>query len=717
MVRFQALAEAEAEAEALAQDEDQDQDQAQMVNTTTHKQSDNVQKHGLQHSDVAGVNNSIFPSGYHIKPHHSIKSPIAQHALQSAVQSLDNQIQQSHNTDSQHDNCIQSIEQIVNDIKIIVQCIDPTVHRLCTQYIESYDEYSIQYNAFKLIQILYTTNARAYHDSTVDDRYAEMHHSFAVKHALSDWLSQYCSSALNESLQSIKLQHNNTLLHVICLLLCHRVRDACQVLSSDPDKYELLLLVSEIGESYSAQHDVELQLKQYQLDDSIQTMTKNEYIIYKLIAGDVASVAVTLARQYNLTWLNVFSLFLWYNKSAMYATLIDTMQTFTSLFHDDQQADIVVPRSVYSQQHNDDTTFDILYSIMAFYCNTDSALNEHLYKQIIHPKSYSLNSNDYHLAYHLHHTYTTLNSINASYDDNRIASGYCAQLEHIGLWHLAIYISAQNSLSNNTDSILHKHITKLKLAIDDELLNNLCVQVEVNQYSSSIRSNKQSDNDVDIGDDSSIRLVEFISDAAGITVERLYNMKAQVTLRNIDSTLQSHSQQYTYCQAYVQYLHAQNWDAAHQLFIDKIAAPLILTQKWAEIIVESNRVQPYIDDSTFEHGIGMYSLYKHTIDSIDVYMNDTLSVDITIDYDSINNMIVELRHIESRLMSVSQLHSTTNHIILSAHNSMIDHIIQRIVTLQNIMPSAAKLSIPDDCSNYNRMRLLDNYTDSLIHSV
>lgn len=707
-----------------------------------------------------GVNNnctkkSIFPSNVVILPHQSVSHNNALITQQSnitykhttpsnyrssgiTINNNNGYVIRSKNktiniTSIEQYDSIQTTQHIVNDIRTLIELndsMDNSIDNICNTYKQNYQYDTLQYAVYDLIQILHSHQHKSLNKfDIVNERNQATIQQYIIKHDVSAWLQKQCEYALQDTLNDIINDNKrcNTYSHIICLLCMNHINEACNILQEYySDNIELILLTSEIGQSNNqTQHDITLQLKQWYRDGTIHNMSTDEIIIYKLISGNVVDVAYALTKKYKLHWLNIFGLFLWYNKNTLYNTLTDTLAAYTEYFTTIEQhndADIVVPLSLYSIEHlqsqvtSDIATdvYDIRFNILSLYCNTDITLNQQLYQQIISSLSYSYNTVDIHLSYHIHQIYSLID-LNIEYTlyDNKLAIDYCTQLEYNTLWYFAVYIAYKHDLYDIINNLLHRHIIDLYLPIDQSIIETLYADIDYEQYNmQQIDIIKPSIEQQAIN----TSIIELITSATNITIQQLYTIKAEHKLHNAVS--KNYIQYHSVCCSYIEYILAQDYTIAHDILLQYILPCLILNNKWLVITNESQRLQSNLSDDIYNNGIGLYILYKHTVDSVYQYMNEVNNNEQDIDKDSIHNMLDELKHILNQLSIHYTIQYRHDNVIQQTASQIVNQqLLHCISQLQHVLALNGEidtLDIPDSIDNQSRQTLLDSHVDNVL---
>jgi nuclear pore complex protein Nup98-Nup96 len=255
---------------------------------------------------------------------------------------------------------------------------------------------------------------------------------------------------------------NSTHDTVLRLLCQHRIVEAAEIAMEIGD-FRLATLLSQ-AQSYEGSDFRTLinnQLNQWNENGSLEVIEEELVLIYSLIGG---SVEVFTAKK-KIPWLEALALVFWFKRGPA-TPLRDAMHIF---FEAVKKSIAQAPTSVYDINRN-----DVLMELMKLYCNESVSLCS-----VLSPSGYSTGSHlNYEMAWHL---YAVLRAIGYKLEpkwEYHVQHNFLRQLEQIGLWQQAVYVSLTLSDPLQREltcrQILHRNIT---LNMTPEEMQKLCIKL------------------------------------------------------------------------------------------------------------------------------------------------------------------------------------------------------------------------------------------------
>ncbi|XP_017084133.2 nuclear pore complex protein Nup98-Nup96 [Drosophila eugracilis] len=272
------------------------------------------------------------------------------------------------------------------------------------------------------------------HDELVDLEKNSHYMVMCRRNLLSEWLE---NTLMGKDLLSKKVSTQSYLNHMLELLSCHRVNEACELALSYDDA-NLALVLAQLSSGAVFRLLMEEQLYAWQQSKSDKYIDLERLKMYMLAAGvpmmRSSHGAINLLEDHN--WLTVLALQLWYF-TAPTSTITDALNAYNSAFQAEElYAEPPSPSYKDAPTDTKKPIYDLRYHVLQLYSKRMHSLEETL-----NPITHTADPMDFRLSWLLLQTLRALGYHHCSpLVEARISVDFASQLENEGLWHWSIFV-------------------------------------------------------------------------------------------------------------------------------------------------------------------------------------------------------------------------------------------------------------------------------------
>ncbi|XP_060650222.1 nuclear pore complex protein Nup98-Nup96 isoform X1 [Drosophila nasuta] len=280
------------------------------------------------------------------------------------------------------------------------------------------------------------------------------------RNLLSEWLE---NTLISKDLLSKKVSSNSYLSHMLDLLSCHRVTEACE-LAFNYDDANLALILSQLSSGPVVRMLLEEQLFAWQQSKSDKYITLERLKMFMLAAGvpmmQSSQGAINLLEDIN--WLTVLALQLWYFTQPT-SSITDALLEYDKAFQA-EECYAEPPHPSYKETTQQPTTrtqpvYDLRYHLLQLYSQ-----RVHSLEQTLNPITHTTDPMDFRLSWLLLQTLEALGYRHCSpLSTAQLNVDFASQLENEGLWQWAIFvqlhIKERNQRERAVQSTLQRHVT------------------------------------------------------------------------------------------------------------------------------------------------------------------------------------------------------------------------------------------------------------------
>ncbi|KAF7396599.1 hypothetical protein HZH66_007461 [Vespula vulgaris] len=372
-------------------------------------------------------------------------------------------------------------------------------------------------------------------DINISTGNAKHHNVMVRKEAVGEWLQSVVKETVEKEIAEIDMDDKI----ILSLLTALRLEEACQIARKVGD-HCLALLMAQLRSGLPVKEMVKQQLAVWQDLDVDENLSINRLKLFTLIAGEplISSKHGTINTCEGLDWKRALAVHLWYLSSPT-ASITDVLDLYEASFNvDPTEAYSVIPEPEYKsngydpETNNKKSVHDLCFHILKLYCTGNHSL-----EKLLNPLTYTLDPFDYRLSWLMQQTLLSLGYSHLSeYVTSLTHINFATQLEGYGLWHWAIFV------------ILHlRDAGRRRTAVLDLLARHVEID-DIPEY---------------------VKQEEFLKEELGIPsawIHQAKAMKSRVSKR--------------YGEAAWYFIQAEEWNMAHEIIIEHLAADAIINENY-----------------------------------------------------------------------------------------------------------------------------------------
>lgn len=365
---------------------------------------------------------------------------------------------------------------------------------------------------------------------------AKHHDVVARREAIGGWLKEVVQTRIEREIVESSNKENI----ILQLLTAFKLEEACETARRSGD-HCLALLMAQLRSGMPVRDLIKQQLALWQETDMDENLSIERLKLFTLAAGEplISSKHGTINVCEGLNWKKALAVHLWY-LSPPTASIRDALELYESSF-DAKETDVYAlpPQPEYMTETDFEVEvndaapiYDLCFHLLKLYCTGD-----HAFGVLLNPSTHTTDPLDYRLSWLIQQL---LLSLGYSHLSEHVAAlthtNFATQLEAFGLWHWAVFV------------LLHLHDrARRQTAVTDMLQRHVDVD-DVPEY---------------------VEREQFLREELGIPsawIHRAKAIKSHVTKR--------------YGEAAWYYIQAEEWNAAHDIIIEHLAADAIINENY-----------------------------------------------------------------------------------------------------------------------------------------
>ncbi|XP_064549143.1 nuclear pore complex protein Nup98-Nup96 [Drosophila montana] len=282
------------------------------------------------------------------------------------------------------------------------------------------------------------------------------------RNLLSEWLE---NTLVSKDLLSKKVSSNSYLAHMLELLSCHRVTEACE-LAFKYDDANLALILAQLSSGAVVRLLLEEQLFAWQQSKSDKYISLERIKMFMMAAG--VPLMQSSHGPINLledgSWLTVLALQLWYF-TAPTSTITDAMLEYDKAFQADElYAEEPRPSYKGAPYTSKTSVYDLRYHLLQLYSK-----RKHSLEQTLNPITHTSDPMDFRLSWMLLQTLEALGYCHcSSLAEAQLHVDFASQLENEGLWQWAIFVQLHIKDRNQRERAV-QHTLQQHVSIDADV--------------------------------------------------------------------------------------------------------------------------------------------------------------------------------------------------------------------------------------------------------
>ncbi|EDV94992.1 nuclear pore complex protein Nup98-Nup96 [Drosophila grimshawi] len=278
------------------------------------------------------------------------------------------------------------------------------------------------------------------------------------RNLLSEWLE---NALVSKDLLSKKVANNSYLAHMLDLLSCHRVTEACE-LAFKYDDANLALILAQLSSGAVVRMLMEEQLFAWQQSKSDKYISLERIKMFMLAAGvpqmQSSHGAINLLE--DCSWLTVLALQLWY-LTAPTSSITDALLEYDKSFQaEESYADPPKPNYKAKQPYkSQQSIYDLRYHLLQLYSKRGHSL-----EQTLNPITHTSDPMDFRLSWMLLQTLEALGYHHCTpLAEAQLHVDFASQLENEDLWQWAIFVQLhikdRNQRERAVQHTLQQHVS------------------------------------------------------------------------------------------------------------------------------------------------------------------------------------------------------------------------------------------------------------------
>uniref|UniRef100_A0A0K8U4G4 Nuclear pore complex protein Nup98-Nup96 n=1 Tax=Bactrocera latifrons TaxID=174628 RepID=A0A0K8U4G4_BACLA len=317
---------------------------------------------------------------------------------------------------------------------------------------------------------------------------------FAVmcrRNLLSEWLE---NTLTEKDLLTKSVSKNTYLDHLLDLVMCHKVNEACE-LAVRYDDVNLSLLLSQLSSGPTVRQLMEDQLAAWHKNEADKFIQLERLKLYMLVAGVALmdSGHGPINTLDGIEWIKVLAIQLWYLSSPT-ASITDALLAYDKSFKSEEFYSMP-PTPCYMDKTNlneKHVIYDLRYHLLQLYSK-----RSHPMESLLNPATHTADPMDYRLSWLLLQTLEAIGYRHCSeLSESQLHVGFASQLECNDLWEWAIFvllhIKDRNQRELSVQNVLYRYVSVSKdVALSEKekfVINNLGVPEKWIDYAKAVKA-------------------------------------------------------------------------------------------------------------------------------------------------------------------------------------------------------------------------------------
>ncbi|XP_013097409.2 nuclear pore complex protein Nup98-Nup96 [Stomoxys calcitrans] len=312
------------------------------------------------------------------------------------------------------------------------------------------------------------------------------------RNLLSEWLE---NTLTDKDLLTRTISKHTYLEHLLDLIMCHKVTEACELAFSYDDA-NMSLLLAQLSSGPTVRQLMEDQLAAWNADKADQFIQVERLKMYMLVAGVslMASSHGVINTLEGVEWIKVLALQLWYLSSPT-SSITDALLAYEKSFNSEEFFSLPPTPAYMENSANSNerkTCFDLRYHLLQLFSK-----RSHPLESLLNPATHTSDPMDYRLSWLLLQTLEALGYRHCSeLCESQLHVGFASQLENNDLWEWAIFvllhIKEKNQRELAVQNVLYRYVSVSKdVALTDKekfVINNLGVPEKWIDYAKAVKA-------------------------------------------------------------------------------------------------------------------------------------------------------------------------------------------------------------------------------------
>ncbi|XP_061394699.1 nuclear pore complex protein Nup98-Nup96 [Musca vetustissima] len=309
------------------------------------------------------------------------------------------------------------------------------------------------------------------------------------RNLLSEWLE---NTLTDKDLLTRTVSKHTYLEHLMDLIMCHKVTEACELAFSYDDA-NMSLLLAQLSSGPTVRQLMEDQLAAWNSDKADQFIQIERLKMYMLVAGVslMSSSHGVINTLDGIEWIKVLALQLWYLSSPT-SSITDALLAYEKSFKSEEFF-CLPPTPVYMDDSGErQNIYDLRYHLLQLFSK-----RSHPMESLLNPATHTVDPMDYRLSWLLLQTLEALGYRHCSeLSESQLHVGFASQLENNDLWEWAIFvllhIKDRNQRELAVQNVLYRYVSVAKdVTLTDKekfVINNLGVPEKWIDYAKAVKA-------------------------------------------------------------------------------------------------------------------------------------------------------------------------------------------------------------------------------------
>ncbi|XP_054734622.1 nuclear pore complex protein Nup98-Nup96 [Anastrepha obliqua] len=317
---------------------------------------------------------------------------------------------------------------------------------------------------------------------------------FAVmcrRNLLSEWLE---NTLTDKDLLTKNVSKHTYLDHLLELVMCHKVNEACD-LAFRYDDANLALLLSQLSSGPTVRQLLEDQLAAWHKDEADKFIQLERLKLYMLVAGVALmdSGHGPINTLDGIEWTKVLAIQLWYLSSPT-ASITDALLAYEKSFKSEEFYSLpptpcYIDKTSLNEKY---ALYDLRYHLLQLFSK-----RSHPLESLLNPATHTADPMDYRLSWLLLQTLEAIGYRHCSeLSESQLHVGFASQLENYDLWEWAIFvllhIKDRNQRELAVQNVLYRYVSVSKsVALSEKekfVINNLGVPEKWIDYAKGVKA-------------------------------------------------------------------------------------------------------------------------------------------------------------------------------------------------------------------------------------
>ncbi|XP_043261339.1 nuclear pore complex protein Nup98-Nup96 isoform X2 [Colletes gigas] len=391
---------------------------------------------------------------------------------------------------------------------------------------------------------------------------ADHHTVIARREAIGEWLKNVIRKTLVWDTANINNEEK-----ILLLLSAFELEEACQAAREVGD-HCLALLMAQICGGMPTKTLINRQIALWQDAGADESISVDRLKLFALFAGEplVSSKHGSINVCEGLDWKRALAVHLWYFSSPV-ASIRDALELYEAAFDENKTTDVYAASPTPEYKGNDyelelnggKPIYDLCFHLLKLFCTGNHALGE-----LLNPAAHTSDPLDYRLSWLMQQVLLALGYTHLSEHVAALTHvNFATQLEAHGLWHWAVFVMLHLKGDSEKRKTAVMNLLERHVEIDDDDILDYNEEEQLSKEGHEKLSKRKQEQHV------REEREKFLREELGIPSIWIHQAKA------VKSYV---AKRYDKAASY--YIEAEQWNAAHEIIIEYLAADAIINENY-----------------------------------------------------------------------------------------------------------------------------------------